>query len=143
MHPDSSAAFDAFTFEQVQGELDSLFAEQYTLTREVVKEGSGDEVRYILVTTLAVRPLSEIIAERLEPGEQTDRYGVYMQTYGNRQAFGNPFDTSWLGMVTSGYGYRVHPITGEKNLHRGVDLAAAEGTPIKAIQDGRVVSAGV
>lgn len=137
-----SAAFDAFTFEQVQGELDALFAEQYTLTREVVKEGSGDEVRYVLVTTLTVRPLSEIIAARLEPGEQTDRYGVYMQTYGNRQAFGNPFDTSWLGMVTSGYGYRVHPITGEKNLHRGVDLAAAEGTPIKAIQDGRVVSAG-
>ena len=137
-----SAAFDAFTFEQVQAELDSLFAEQYTLTREVVKEGSGDEVRYILVTTLTVRPLSEIIAERLEPGDQTDRYQVYMQTYGNRQAFGNPFDASWLGMVTSGYGYRVHPITGEKNLHRGVDLAAAEGTPIKAIQDGRVVSAG-
>lgn len=137
-----SAAFDAFTFEQVQGELDALFAEQYTLTREVVKEGSGDEVRYVLVTTLTVRPLSEIIAARLEPGEQTERYGVYMQTYGNRQAFGNPFDTSWLGMVTSGYGYRVHPITGEKNLHRGVDLAAAEGTPIKAIQDGRVVSAG-
>lgn len=137
-----SAAFDAFTFEQVQGELDALFAEQYTLTREVVKEGSGDEVRYVLVTTLTVRPLSEIIAARLEPGEQTDRYGVYMQTYGNRQAFGNPFDTSWLGMVTSGYGYRVHPITGEKDLHRGVDLAAAEGTPIKAIQDGRVVSAG-
>lgn len=137
-----SAAFDAFTFEQVQGELDALFAEQYTLTREVVKEGSGDEVRYVLVTTLTVRPLSEIIAARLEPGEQTDRYGVYMQTYGNRQAFGNPFDTSWMGMVTSGYGYRVHPITGEKNLHRGVDLAAAEGTPIKAIQDGRVVSAG-
>ena len=137
-----SAAFDAFTFEQVQGELDALFAEQYTLTREVVKEGSGDEVRYVLVTTLTVRPLSEIIAARLVPCEQADRYGVYMQTYGNRQAFGNPFDTSWLGMVTSGYGYRVHPITGEKDLHRGVDLAAAEGTPIKAIQDGRVVSAG-
>lgn len=137
-----SAAFDAFTFEQVQGELDSLFAGQYTLTREVVTEGSGDNVRHILVTTLTVRPLSEIIAERLEPGEQTDRYQVYMQTYGNRQAFGNPFDVSWLGMVTSSYGYRVHPITGEKNLHRGVDLAAAEGTPIKAIQDGRVVSAG-
>ena len=137
-----SAAFDAFTFEQVRGELDSLFAGQYTLTREVVAEGSGDNVQHILVTTLTVRPLSEIIAERLEPGEQTERYEVYMQTYGNRQAFGNPFDVSWLGMVTSGYGYRVHPITGEKNLHRGVDLAAAEGTPIKAIQDGRVVSAG-
>lgn len=137
-----SAAFDVFTFDQVRAELDSLFAAQYTLTREVVIEGSGDAQRRILVTTLTVRPLSGIIAARLEPGEQTDRYGVYMQTYGNRQAFGNPFDTSWLGMVTSGYGYRVHPITGEKNLHRGIDLAAAAGTPIKAIQDGRVVSAG-
>lgn len=137
-----SAVYDAFTFAQVQGELDALFAEQYTLTREVVREGSGDSVRYILVTTLTVRPLSDIIAARLEPGEQTDRYGVYLQTYGNRQAFGNPFETSWLGMVTSGYGYRVHPVTKEKNLHRGIDLAAAAGTPIRAIHDGRVVSAG-
>ena len=34
------------------------------------------------------------------------------------------------------------PITGEKNLHRGVDIGIAEGTPIKAVQDGTVVSAG-
>ena len=44
--------------------------------------------------------------------------------------------------MSSGYGYRVHPISGEKNLHRGVDIAVAQGTPIKAIHDGRVVSAG-
>ena len=34
------------------------------------------------------------------------------------------------------------PRTGVKNLHRGVDIAVAHGTPIRAIQDGRVVSAG-
>lgn len=67
---------------------------------------------------------------------------MYQQTLGNRQAYGNPFDFPWLGYVSSGYGWRVHPISGEKNLHRGVDIAVAQGTPIKAIHDGRVVSAG-
>ena len=146
-----SAAYDAFTFSQVRAELDRLFNLQYTLIREEIVEirtytdEDGDEHEYewyVLQTTLTVRPLADIIAGSLAPGDQTDRYGVYMQTYGNRQSYGNPFDFPWLGYVTSPYGYRIHPISGEKNLHRGMDIGVASGTPIKAIQDGRVVSAG-
>lgn len=142
-----STAFNAFTFAGVQSEIDRIFSEQYTLTREVVVETRYDDDGdpydwHVLQTTLTVRPLSAVALSRLTPGEQTDRYGVYMQTYGNRQAFGNPFDFSWLGNVSSGYGWRVHPISGEKSLHRGIDLAVAQGTPILAVQDGRVVSAG-
>ena len=37
---------------------------------------------------------------------------------------------------------RVHPITGERTLHTGVDLAAAVGTPILASADGKVTFAG-
>ena len=142
-----STMFNAFTFEQVQAEIARLFGEQYQLTREVIVEtrydDNGDPYDWnVLQTTLTVTPLSTIISNSLSPGEQTDRYNVYQQTLGNRQAYGNPFDFPWLGYVSSGYGYRVHPITGEKNLHRGVDIAVAQGTPIKAIHDGRVVSAG-
>ncbi len=142
-----STMFNAFTFEQVQAEIARLFGEQYQLTREVIIEtrydSDGDPYDwYVLQTTLTVTPLSTIISNTLSPGEQTDRYNVYQQTLGNRQAFGNPFDFPWLGYVSSGYGWRVHPISGEKNLHRGVDIAVAQGTPIKAIHDGRVVSAG-
>ena len=133
-----STAFNAFTFDEVQAEILRLFGEKYQLTRTEIVEGGNR----ILQTTLTVRPLREIIDASLTPGEQTDRYETYMQTLGNRQAYGNPFDFPWLSSVSSGYGYRVHPITGEKNLHRGVDIAAAPGTPIKAVQDGRVVSAG-
>jgi hypothetical protein len=43
---------------------------------------------------------------------------------------------------SSGFGMRVHPITGERKLHTGVDLSASAGTPIVAVADGRVVSAG-
>ncbi len=142
-----STMFNAFTFEQVQAELARLFGEQYQLTREVIVEtrydSDGDPYDwYVLQTTLTVTPLSTIISGTLSPGEQTDRYNVYQQTLGNRQAYGNPFDFPWLGYVSSSYGYRVHPISGEKNLHRGVDIAVAQGTPIRAIHDGRVVSAG-
>ena len=43
---------------------------------------------------------------------------------------------------TSGFGMRVHPITGEYKLHTGVDLSAPAGTHIIAAADGRVAFAG-
>mgnify|MGYP002510164696 CR=1 FL=1 len=142
-----AAMYDPFTFEQVRPELDRLFSEKYQLTRTLIVETHYDENDQpyqwkVLKTTLTVRRWADLMAETLTPGEQTDRYGVYMQTYGNRQAFANPFDFPWLGYVSSPYGYRIHPTTGAKDLHRGVDIAAAQGTAIKAVQDGRVASAG-
>jgi murein DD-endopeptidase MepM/ murein hydrolase activator NlpD len=39
-------------------------------------------------------------------------------------------------------GARWHPVLGKKRPHRGVDYAAATGTPIRATGDGRVIHAG-
>ena len=45
--------------------------------------------------------------------------------------------------VTSPYGPRTHPITGEKGkMHEGVDLAAAPDTPVYASAPGRIVKMG-
>lgn len=46
------------------------------------------------------------------------------------------------GSITSPFGYRQHPITGDLDFHTGIDLAAGEGTAIHCAADGRVTEAG-
>ena len=47
-----------------------------------------------------------------------------------------------VGRLTSGFGYRRHPILGRMILHAGVDYAAPRGTPILAAGNGIIEKAG-
>lgn len=52
------------------------------------------------------------------------------------------FTVPVAGNITSRYGYRVHPVTKRReSFHRGIDIAAKEGAPVKAAADGIVVKA--
>lgn len=62
-------------------------------------------------------------------------------------------DTSYIGgvlawpvpgytKITSNYGMRVHPITGQYKLHTGVDISAPIGANFVAANDGIVTKAG-
>ncbi len=44
------------------------------------------------------------------------------------------------GVVTSPYGWRVHPIYGYYGLHDGTDFRAACGTPMRAVASGTVIA---
>jgi len=46
------------------------------------------------------------------------------------------------GRVTSAYGDRIHPTTGELDFHGGIDLAAPAGTPVRAAAAGTVSFSG-
>ena len=64
------------------------------------------------------------------------------QSADGRQYVKNVFGTNWLPYVSSYYGYRVHPISGVKNYHTGIDIAMPSGTEILAGHDGTVTLAG-
>lgn len=44
--------------------------------------------------------------------------------------------------MSSGYGYRIHPVTGKTQFHKGMDFAAPIGTPIYATGNGVVTFSG-
>jgi len=46
------------------------------------------------------------------------------------------------GRLTSTFGMRVHPVLGFRRMHKGLDIAAAYGSPIRAAMDGTVTMAG-
>lgn len=46
------------------------------------------------------------------------------------------------GPITSAFGMRVHPISGERKLHDGLDFGAACGTTVRAAATGIVTSVG-
>ncbi len=46
------------------------------------------------------------------------------------------------GTVSSGYGWRVHPIFHTPEFHTGIDIAASWGAPVEAADDGTVIFTG-
>lgn len=43
--------------------------------------------------------------------------------------------------ITSAFGYRIHPITGKRTKHQGIDYRGSRGTNIYAVTDGTVIKA--
>lgn len=56
-----------------------------------------------------------------------------------------PSSGGWLwplrGVLTDGFGWRIHPVTGARNFHEGIDIGVPEGTPIAASRSGKVTLA--
>jgi murein DD-endopeptidase MepM/ murein hydrolase activator NlpD len=110
----------------------------------------GDEVRVLVERSLYpngwVRS-SELLAARLtlsgSPVEAVRaRHGVYVDRRG--RSLRARFLRAPLSYrrLSSAFGMRFHPILGRWREHRGVDYAAASGTPVRSVGDGVVIFAG-
>ncbi|MBQ7612539.1 MAG: M23 family metallopeptidase [Spirochaetaceae bacterium] len=68
--------------------------------------------------------------------------GGRLSNFELKKALGELFIYPITGRLTSPFGYRKDPFTGQLSFHNGIDLANSKGTPIKNIMDGRVSEVG-
>lgn len=61
--------------------------------------------------------------------------------YIGADGFCSPIGSGWQSRVTSEFGYRSDPFTGETRGHTGMDLSVPTGTPIRAALPGTVTVA--
>lgn len=73
------------------------------------------------------------------PNAVTSPGFTYLQMAGGTKSF---FAWPVRGELTSGFGPRIHPISGEPSFHEGIDVAVPEGTDVYAACAGRVRFAG-
>lgn len=155
-----TSIYQDFFFGEIEGELRELFDAQYSLvyteeteiryrTEIMTDPETGEETEievpyewHILNVKLSAVPLGDVTAARMD-SDQKEICEILLSTKGCRQYVGNIFGgAGWLPYVTGGYGYRVHPDSGEKDYHTGVDIGMPHGTDILAGHDGRVAFAG-
>ena len=149
-----SAIHTEFTASEVQSEIESLFEDMYELTlnpttetrtRTVTDPETGEETEEeytvtILEVTLTATDLGVVVAGHMNE-EQKEIYVLYNETHGLTQQFYTPLNLYWYSYVSSYYGYRINPVTGQEQFHRGVDIAVPTGTTVLAAMDGTVTTA--
>lgn len=158
-----SAVYTEFTAGNVAGETVSLFNSMYNLELEPVTETRTKveiftvtdpvtgatvnvpvETEYevtILKVTLSATSLENIVAGRMDTG-QKEAFDAYMETKGALQQFSTPLHMDWYGSISSYYGYHKDPVTGQGQLHRGIDISVPEGTEVYATHNGTVSASG-
>lgn len=82
-------------------------------------------------------------SQTVSPNAIHDEVGIMLAGEDNT-AGTDPFvsplhELDWQANLTSGYGNRKDPLTGDKSKHSGIDLAADAGTPIYPAKPGTVL----
>ena len=127
---------------------------QVAASAPTTRYGATTGGRYEAVQVSAA-PLTERFSSQLDAGRTSaaiaaPAYG-FVKDYYNRTVrpldrLGNGnlrlmFPLSIPAAITSVFGWRIHPITGDARFHSGTDLGAPMGTPVLAALAGRVVFA--
>ncbi len=126
---------DGLTYRFKNEENYTTVAKKYNIRADVLFERNGCQRRPKIVFVPGAIwkpdpiPFNSAIASR-GSGNST----VIMQTGGYPLPYSVP--------VTSGYGWRMNPVTAIWSFHSGIDLGAPFGTPVLAAKAGRVDFAG-
>ena len=152
-----AAKYKNFVLDDIKTDLDSVFAEMYTLSyetkmeyRDIPDESVTDPetgehptvsvLKKICYIKLEKKELEEVVEARLTEEELT-LYKSYKLSSGGQQIYGPVMEADWTNKISSNYGERIHPITKERTFHKGVDIAIPTGTKLYSAVNGTVILA--
>lgn len=107
------------------------------------KENLGEIARRYKISAEAIKRANSLAGNFLPAGKEVFLPGAKPLPeiqYIRQKVFSWPIRAK--NRLTSGFGWRVHPLTGSRAFHTGIDIGAASGTPILAAADGVVVFSG-
>lgn len=128
---------------------ENQFKEMEILQKQAVRE----QQKMSLKVGLTKQELAKIQQDRarlekaLEEYEQTSREIEAAIRQDERKGPGDALGTGRMiwparGRLSSGFGWRFHPVLRKKKFHNGQDIAMRSGTPIKAADSGVVLVSG-
>ncbi|MDN4594387.1 murein hydrolase activator EnvC family protein [Polycladomyces subterraneus] len=123
--------------EKKEKDQQTLLAEQNKLKEEKAK---ADEEYQKLVALVKQHEetLSKLENEEEIKQEEMDKINEEL-AYSSGVWSGGKLSWPCNGPITSPFGYRRHPVTGELKHHDGVDIGCPMGAPIRAAASGEVV----
>jgi murein DD-endopeptidase MepM/ murein hydrolase activator NlpD len=95
------------------------------------------------VPLAVILDVNDLESDVINPGAGLFLPGVRMPQEDIRSVLGESFIYPIRGILSSSYGWRIDPIAKVERFHSAIDLAAPQGTPVKAAMDGRVSRAAV
>lgn len=123
----------------------STLAQRQQEEQEQLKDTRQEKSHKVQVLKEQAGELEEAIAqfdkdERQIEGQIAAFQRQMERTNATLPAFVGRFGRPVPGRVTSGFGYRYHPILHRTRLHAGIDFHAPVGTPVRAAASGVVIA---
>ncbi|OKL48164.1 hypothetical protein BSR29_02335 [Boudabousia liubingyangii] len=131
--------------QDLQRETQTL-GEKLKQSREEFAKAEAANQKDLAASNQKLKELDAAIRKRQEAEREAARKrgqvyvgdsGPDRGTVGGNSVWGTPIKGPMR--VTSPWGYRIHPVTGSRRLHAGVDLSSPLGQQQFAVRDGMVV----
>ncbi|RJX36972.1 hypothetical protein D3P09_26070 [Paenibacillus pinisoli] len=136
--------------EEQYADLEALYHELELQQADLVKKEAEKEV-LVASYNQNLEQLSDTLEQLEVISEEQEKLLVELaakvsKLNAEKNRIKNPYTGGKLGMpikgnirVTSNFGTRTHPITGQKHTHTGIDFGAPQGTAIYAAESGVVL----
>ncbi|MBV6627082.1 MAG: peptidoglycan DD-metalloendopeptidase family protein [Rivularia sp. (in: Bacteria)] len=111
----------------------SSFTPQTTVSKAAIAPSGGLLPAPIMANNAAPRPSA--VAYDIPLASALPKVSYQRTAY---NPSGLVFPLSVPSAISSVFGWRQHPITGDRRFHSGIDIAAASGTPVLAAYSGQV-----